>query len=82
MHLDSWSQIPALNHMREALPFREAYAEAVRSLSVGDDKTDIARLYPQGTDGWLQPGREVCSIRLLSGRVIPKINWRSHVDGR
>lgn len=78
VHLDRWSQMPAHNHRRMALSFRAALAEAARSLSIGDNKTDIARLYPAGTRGWLEPGREVVSFRLTSYGLVPQINRRAH----
>jgi len=76
VHLDRWTQMPDHNHEREALPFRAAVVESWRSLSIGDNKTDIARLYPAGTRGWLEPGREVVSFRLTS--YGPQINRRAH----
>jgi hypothetical protein len=69
VHLDNWSQIPALNSQRTALPFRAAVRDAERTLRSGT-QTDVARLY-EPSAGWLRPEDAALSLRLgPSGETI------------
>ena len=72
VHCDRWTQIPGQNHRRTAVPFREALVEVDHALA-GNNRDDVARLYPEGTRGWLHEGREVVSFRRRGLDLVPQI---------